>query len=206
MRSGPCAGPLGSATRGRDVRGRTPIAAGLSAALSLVALLVLGSAVATDLRWAGAAIAVASSPATPPPAAETPAAGPATDGVILALLADGRLFAVDRPGERAIGEVKLFDPSSDLGQTPGHYIALGRDGTTLFALLVDESDPPGVSRLAAVDPVTLRLLTPNLLAGHDVTFRSLAVGPATGRLYLFGNRGRDAVVSVLDPAGRPLAE
>jgi hypothetical protein len=202
--------------RRSDMRGWARTVRGITSALALAALLGLGSAANTNLGT-GAVIVAASSVDALLPVAETSAAGrdavetigavpAATDEAILALLADGRLLAVDRDGGRVIAEAQLFDLPSGLEHAPGHYLALGRDGTRLFVLLANNADPSGGSRLAAVDPATLRVLAPNLLAESDVAYRSLAVGPSTGRLYLFGNRGRDAVVAVHDPDGRPLVE
>src|SRR5207248_2446692 len=87
------------------------------------------------------------------------------------------------------------------------------DGERLFVLV-----PGAPDQVVVVDVATIAVRATYPLAADGSLFRSLVVGPATGRLYLFGNRadprvptptpgppnnGQGAagvVVSVLDPA------
>src|SRR5439155_5294524 len=52
---------------------------------------------------------------------------------------------------------------------------------------------------AVLDTATAEPLGSHQLAARGGVFRSLAVGPITGRLYLSGNRAGRVVVMVLDP-------
>lgn len=132
-------------------------------------------------------------------------------GVIFALLADNTLVEVSPEDGRLRGKLSLDAP---LGYpASGRYLEQSKDGKTLF-VLVPRGSPDGASELMAVDVVMGRVRDRYALEG-GVVFRSLAVGPKTGRLYLFGNRpggeigdpagnnGEEAaVVTVLDPDDR----
>lgn len=131
-------------------------------------------------------------------------------GAAFALLTDNRLVAL-RPGDGGvIAELQLApDPgTADVGA--GHYLASSQDGTRLFALL---AAPPGAAEqiLAAIDTAASTVRATYAVPREGAIFRSVAVGPQTGRIYLFGNRSTtsqpsgavptaaDVVVAVLDP-------
>lgn len=126
--------------------------------------------------------------------------------VIFALLADNSLIEVSPETGRVERELSPGHPSARMAV--GRYLALSRDGKSLFAL------GPGrrkeASLLTVIDVSTARVQNRYPLP-ERVSFRSLAVGPKTGRLYLFGNRpaeaaqgtrddqgGQDTIVAVLD--------
>jgi hypothetical protein len=93
------------------------------------------------------------------------------------------------------------------GQFRGFYLALSSDQRTLYALVLDATN--GSHHLAVIDVRTHRVRTHYSLE-PDVLIRALAVGPQTGRVYLFGERVNSrpwsVVVLVLDPrTGRSLA-
>lgn len=137
-------------------------------------------------------------------------------GLAFALLADNRLFAVSLADGRVLAQRRL-GPPPPLGvrgewwrSADGHYLALSKDGHTLYAIVpgVAPGRLGGTDHLAVIDAATVgvRAVYP-LIRG--LAFHSAAVGGRTGRLYLFGNRTvggsfaispADAVVSVVDPS------
>lgn len=138
--------------------------------------------------------------------AGTPGAG-ATDavdsdlsgGTIYALLADNRLVATRARDGTQIVEYRLAPPPAPASD-PGRYLALSRDGSQLIALTLGA--PGQQQSVALVDVATARLRAIHPLIAPGVTFRSLAVGPRSGRLYVFGNRPADAR-TYPPPAGPP---
>jgi hypothetical protein len=88
-------------------------------------------------------------------------------------------------------------------------MALSPDTRTLFVLVPrGQGQPAAPDRVAVLDPATLRLRASYPLDAAT-TYRSLALGARSGRLYLFGNRagphGQAALVATLDSAsGRVL--
>jgi hypothetical protein len=91
-------------------------------------------------------------------------------------------------------------PSADVGR----FLALGRNGDTLVALV--PWTPKARQVVAVLDAETLRVRA-RLRLPRGVAFRSLVTGSESGRLYIFGNRPakrrppapQGAVVTVLDP-------
>jgi hypothetical protein len=130
---------------------------------------------------------------------------------VFALLADGRLLTVrTADGSIVVDEPLLLAPpatsATDVPTSlfPAHYLALSRDGRHLFALV--PSDNPGSGRLAVIDTSTSAIEAIYTPDASDIVYRSLAVGITTGRLYLFGNRDKSAVVTVLNgPDGSTVA-
>lgn len=140
------------------------------------------------------------------PLTAPPVAAPA---VVFALLADNRLLAV-RADTGAIVASRVL-AAVPVGTTPrlrfsgNHLLAPSRDGRTLYALA--PSDPPGADHLAIIDTASVGIRARYALP-IGMAFSALAVGPVTGRLYLFGapTHGRGALVAVIDPrTGRVLA-
>jgi len=134
--------------------------------------------------------------ATPPP-------------VVFALLADDRLLAV-RADTGAVVASHALTPAPTY-TTPrlrligDHLLAPSRDGRTLYALA--PSDPPGADHLAIVDMASARVRARYALP-PGVAFSAMAVGPVSGRLYIFGapTHATGARVAVVDPhTGRVLA-
>lgn len=144
---------------------------------------------------------------TPDAGAESPISQIAKESVIFTLLADNTLLKVSPSTGEVIVEVSL-GPSYDR-LSAGRYLAQSRSGKTIFALVLRGKD--GASQVAMIDASTARVQDRYSLP-EGVVFRSLAVGPKTGRLYLFGNRPskksrgdtgdyrkESVVVAVLDP-------
>lgn len=118
------------------------------------------------------------------------------EGLVYALLADGRLIAVNLERGTIVAEHDL-SPRTVINTTR-HLIGRTKNGKKLFVLL-----PGPQGRVIAVDTTTGRIST--IFESNDRAFRSLAVGPTTGRIYLFGNDGPTILISVLDPEGKPLS-
>jgi len=138
----------------------------------------------------------------------TPPVGAAT---IFTMLATNRLLAFARDGS-ALADLTLAAPSP-AARSSGQFLALSRDGRRLFALA-----PGTPERVVVLDVATFATLASYPLPPGDDIVRSLLVGPATGRLYLVGNRAAPGsptpatsagmeqsaagvVVTVLDPDG-----
>jgi DNA-binding beta-propeller fold protein YncE len=110
--------------------------------------------------------------------------------VAYVLLQDGRLEILTVPDGTQLGELSLGEP--DLARaSPSHALVLSEDGRTLYALIRASPD-----RLAVIDTVGLQLRSSVGLTGG--IYQGLGIGSRTGRLYLFGNRGTNAVLTVLD--------
>lgn len=137
--------------------------------------------------------------------------GPAHAATIFALLATNQLLAFAGDGS-VLAELTLAAPSP-AAHSSGQFLALGRDGRRLFALA-----PGTPGRVMVLDVATFATLASYPLPPGGDTIRSLLVGPATGRLYLVGNRAAPGsptpatsagmeqsaagvVVTVLDPDG-----
>lgn len=131
---------------------------------------------------------------------------------VIALQQDNQLVALSLPDGHPLWRLRLGRthrlPRGTWRTTDSHYLALSRDGRTLFALVPETAPgrPDGADQLAVVDLRSHRLRARYTLP-RGIVFQSLAAGPTTGRLYLFGFRPlrpvdpspADAVVSVLDP-------
>jgi hypothetical protein len=120
-------------------------------------------------------------------------------GRVITLLANNRLAAFDVASGAAAWALALAPPPTVPPDVPpGHYLALSRDGGSLYALPPDEQR--GAVRLAVVDMASGRLRASYSLRATGAIYGSVAVGPTTGRLYLFGQRPGMIVVTVFDPA------
>jgi hypothetical protein len=131
---------------------------------------------------------------------------------VFALLADGRVLVV-RPNGRLLAETRLAPPPPPgTDRATGHYLVLSSDGHYVLTLVPGRPEAP--DRLAVVDAGSGQVQVTFPLP-DTVTFRSLALGPQTGRVFLFGNAGEvvrppgldslaprqvSVVVAVLDPA------
>lgn len=127
-----------------------------------------------------------------------------------ALLSDNSVIQIWLGVEAKTRRRVLAPPSPN--PVPGHYFAASKQGHSLFVLTSG-----GGSRSAtlfALDPITLRTKDRYTLPA-GVEFRSLAVGPKTGDLYLFGNRAgsrlnevgypeQDVIVGVINPQDEAL--
>jgi hypothetical protein len=144
------------------------------------------------LALAAALAALLSLAATVAPARGAP------EPAVVALLADNRLIKVQADSGLVSGVLALAAaPAAGTFRPPGHYLAQSRDGRMLYALVPDQ--PPGANRLAVVRASDFRQVASYPLARGAARYQSLAVGPVSGRVYLFGSRPGEAVVSVLDP-------
>jgi hypothetical protein len=119
---------------------------------------------------------------------------------VLALLADRTLVEISPASGRIVRRRALGPgmPLADLGE----FLALGDDGRRLFVLT--PSSPGAAQEVRILEPAALRPIE-SFSLDRGIVFRAMAVGPRTGRLYLFGNRAagggaEDAVVAVLDPS------
>jgi hypothetical protein len=117
--------------------------------------------------------------------------------MVFALLADNELVALTIADGvvRAQYRVGATPASDDLRYT-GHYMALSNDRRRLFVLA--PGAPGRADRVAVVDVGTSKLLASYMIGDVGGIFHALAVGPSTGRIYLFGDRSGDAVVTVLN--------
>ena len=126
-----------------------------------------------------------------------PQAKPPSDPIVFALLVSNHLVAVRGPTGAVISDHALAAaPVPTWRAFRGYYVALSKDQKSLYVLAL--SQPPARDELAVVDVATTRVERRYVLT-RGIVFRSLAVGPVSGRIYLFGNRARDVVVTVLDP-------
>lgn len=122
---------------------------------------------------------------------------------IFSLLADRRLLAVS--ASTGMVETRLTLGSKSPVPDVGRFLALGRDGETLYVLVPWAPATPQL--VTAVDPGSVRIRARFRLP-RGVAYRSLIAGSESGRLYVFGSRPAakntpapaTAVVSVLDAA------
>lgn len=141
-----------------------------------------------------------STDATPQPGT-TAARKRASDVRIFSLLADRQLLVVSASTGRIETRVTL-GPESPIPDV-GRFLALSRDGETLYVLVPWTPATPQV--VMAVDPASVRIRARFRLP-RGVAYRSLVAGSESGRLYVFGNRPAakstpapaTAVVTVLD--------
>jgi hypothetical protein len=108
------------------------------------------------------------------------------------LLADNQLLKVALPGGVVVARQRLGRPSPDA--TGSHVMALDSDGRMVHIVVSD--GPARHSRVVAVDAATLRVRARHPLEAGSV-YRSIAIGPRTGHLYLFGNQPSAAGSSVI---------
>lgn len=136
---------------------------------------------------------------TAPGTGSTTTAPPAR---VVSLLADRRLLTTSVATGAVVTSMRLGprSPTPDVGR----FLALSRDGDTLFALV--PWTPKTRQVVAVIDPETLRRRT-RLRLPRGVAFRSLVVGSRSGWLYVVGNQParrrtpapQGAVVAVLNP-------
>jgi hypothetical protein len=114
-------------------------------------------------------------------------------------LADNQIVAINvSDGAVAAQFAAAPPPSPEATRYTGHYLAASPDGKRLYILAPGE--PGGADYVAVVNAGTAGLVTSYSLRDGGGVYHALAVGPSTGRLYLFGDRSRTAIVTVLDPA------
>lgn len=116
------------------------------------------------------------------------------------LLANNHLLVADPSSGIVIAELRLAGPAAAAGQR--RALALSRDGGSLFAL-VSEAEAGAV--LAVVDIAGLKV-SASFDLDRKLSYRGIAVGPRTGRVYLFANQDGDALVQVLDPRDGGITE
>jgi hypothetical protein len=156
--------------------------------------------------FAACALPTDSAPvATPEPTsiALTPAAMRAADqGQIYALLANAHLLTVRQDGTTVADTALDPDSSSNSPRATGHYLALATDKRRAYVLV--PLQPLAVDQIVAVNVGSAEI--ENNYALPDGVYHSIAVGPLTGHLFVFGNLGGGVIVTVIDPAnGAPLS-
>ena len=168
-------------------------AAAMTPRMVLLMLLLGMAAGCTLLRGRHAPVPATSSPPSTPASRTT---------TIVTLLADNHLLVATADPARVVADLRLGPAPEPLGVS--HAMALTADGSTLYLLV-----PRGADQPRAPDQlVTFDLATRQVRARHPLdaatSYRSLALGPRSGQLYLFGNRhqaaGQAAVVAMVDPA------
>jgi len=138
---------------------------------------------------------------------------PAQSGFLAyALLANNHVVALSQTDRRTTADQALGTTIQRTSpglreQFYGHYLGLSPDSKTLYALALDV--PGGSHHLVVLDARTLRVKARYALEA-DFTYRSIAVGPLSGHLYLAGSRvGKKSlgtIVTVLDSrSGRTIA-
>jgi hypothetical protein len=117
--------------------------------------------------------------------------------VVFALLVNNHLLAVSGTTGTIISDQPLAgQPVPTWRSFRGYYLALSKDRKSVYALVLRQ--PPLRDYLAVIDVATTRVDRRYPLA-PGIVFRSLAVGPVSGRVYLFGNRSGAVIVTMLDP-------
>jgi hypothetical protein len=117
-------------------------------------------------------------------------------GIIVALLANYRLLAVRATDGKVVASEAVAPSPSQLTGA-GHYLAVSLDDKLLYVLTSPLANSP--SRVVVMDGATATVRASYPVPEPDSVFRSLALGPQTGLLYLFGNRGNSVIISVFDP-------
>ena len=146
-------------------------------------------------------------------AASNPSSSPAPSSrpTVVALLADNQLVTLSADAAKIVQALRL-GPAPGFAQTQGRFMALTQASSSRAVVLVPGVGPGG-DHLVFIDLTTLRIAAQRNAPDDNVSYRSLAVGAKTGRIYLFGNRAvgpdagpahgspSDAIVTVLDPIG-----
>ena len=130
-----------------------------------------------------------------PAAASSPPGREPSSPRVFSLLANDHLVVADITSGAVLAELTLGAPASLISGM--HGMAMSRDSRTLF-VLVNEANGHGL--IVAVDVAALKV-TATFDPGPGLEYRGLAVGPRTGRLFLFADQGGDALVRVVDPTG-----
>jgi hypothetical protein len=126
--------------------------------------------------------------------------------LVYALLADNRLMAVKLNSGEIVAEQTLGSAAPTPGAA-GQLMGLSADHTSLLVLVRGSPD-----QVVVVNTATAHVRASYLAGENDASFSSLAVGPQSGRIFLFGNRRNssggigDVEVVALDPrTGQQLA-
>jgi len=129
--------------------------------------------------------------------ASAPQPHPTSGPTVFALLVNNHLLAV-RATTGAVISDRVLAPAPVPRPLAfrGYYLALSKDRESLYILVLGK--PQARDYLVVVDVATTRVQKWYALA-RGIIFLSVAVGPVSGRIYLFGNRAGDAIVTVLDP-------
>lgn len=115
---------------------------------------------------------------------------------IFALLADMHLLTARQDG--AILADTSLDPRAPINtvRATGHYLALGTENQHVYVLVPRQ--PQALDLVVAVNAVSAHIESTYTLPGGD--YHSITVGAQTGQLFVFGDRGSSAIVTVIDPA------
>lgn len=131
------------------------------------------------------------------PALPTPTASASGGPVVYSLTAANQVVAVDPRSRRVRWTVQVAPPPSS-SITPGAMLGISGDGTRLYVLPA-QSDTGGTS-IHVLDAATGRagpVIDLGTAAGP--VYRTFAVHPRTGDLYVVGQDASHLVVSVVDP-------
>ena len=123
------------------------------------------------------------------------------DTTVFALLADRTLVQIDAANGKLVRRTPVGPETPIAGL--GRFLALSADGRRLFALTPIAPDTP--QEVTIFDSRSLRPLD-RIPLERGIVFRNIALGPRSGRLYLFGNRperegAEDAVVALVETDG-----
>ncbi len=131
-----------------------------------------------------------------------------SSGTAIALLADNELLRYSLQNGAILGSARLGPNPEDV-RGVAHVMAFDRQLNSLVVLVT--VDGPGQNQIAFIDPGTLRVTALRSVAVPEVPYRGLAVGPRSGRIYLFGDRSvgpdmgptrgppSDAAITVMNP-------
>jgi hypothetical protein len=126
----------------------------------------------------------------------------AEQGQIYALLANAHLLTVHQDGTTVADTALDPDSSSNSPRATGHYLALATDKRRVYVLV--PLQPLAVDQIVAVNVGSAEI--ENTYALPDGVYHSIAVGPLTGHLFVFGNLAGGVIVTIIDPAdGAPLS-
>lgn len=152
-----------------------------------------------EVKGALAAILVLAAAACsgPDPVRETrgPLTSSSTTTRVFSLLTNNHLVVADVNTGVVLAELTLAGPPAPQSQMRAMAVSPER-----HILYVVVSEASGRARIALIDTATLRFAS-SIDLGGDLEYRGLALGPRTGRLYLFANQRGDALVRVIDPSG-----
>lgn len=131
-------------------------------------------------------------------------------GLLYTLMADNSLLILEAASGKTVASLRVSPntPPQKNWRNPGHYMALSRDGKNLYTIVPGWRDEP--DRLAVINTQTRQLEKTHVLPDSEGknsginpvsnVYYALAVGPQSGKVYLFGTRFASVIATVVDPA------